>query len=168
MFPGVVDVALTIFIHISSTLQEAITRITSECIEDCARLGRLCYAELCFSPYFLAGPNLSVDNVVQTIVETTRSVSQQHGIVVRLILSILRHLPETAKGVLDLAIKYQKEGVVAIDVAVNKWIGEELKFCQEAMGLTKAELEQCKRNAAKAAFLETEEAKEALLNHMFG
>ncbi|TGZ63518.1 hypothetical protein CRM22_006861 [Opisthorchis felineus] len=50
---------------------------------------------------------------------------------------------------------------------VNKWIGEELKFCQESLGLTKAELEQCKRNAARAAFLETEEAKEALLNHLF-
>ncbi|KAG5452734.1 Adenosine deaminase [Clonorchis sinensis] len=266
--------------------KEAIARITSECIEDCARLGGLCYVELRFSPCFFAGPNLNVDAVMQTIVETSKTASQQHGIVVRLILSILRHLPETAKGVLDLAIKYQKEGVVAIDVAgddstwdtvgmpveivtvfekakelgihrtvhagenspaeavleaveklhaerighgyaivnnpeiyemvlkkrihletcptcswltgavnsvllenhpicqfaadgidfsintdaprmVNKWIGEELKFCQDNLGLTEAELEQCKRNAAKAAFLETEEAKQALLNHLF-
>ncbi|GAA53875.1 adenosine deaminase [Clonorchis sinensis] len=219
--------------------KEAIARITSECIEDCARLGGLCYVELRFSPCFFAGPNLNVDAVMQTIVETSDdSTWDTVGMPVEIVtvfekakeLGIHRtvHAGENspAEAVLEAVEKLHAErighgyaivnnpeiyemvlkkrihletcptcswltGAVnsillenhpicqfaadGIDFSintdaprmVNKWIGEELKFCQETLGLTETELEQCKRNAAKAAFLETEEAKQALLNHLF-
>ncbi|KAF8567483.1 hypothetical protein P879_07912 [Paragonimus westermani] len=97
--------------------REAIARITTECVEDCATRSGLCYVELRFSPHLLAGSKLSPDDVVVTVLDTSKQAGDQHGVQVRLILCILRSRPDTADSVLELAVKYKRKGVVAIDLS---------------------------------------------------
>lgn len=97
--------------------KDALTRITTECIEDCVNLSSLCYMELRFAPYFFVGPQLNADEATCVVSEAAKRAGELYGIEVRLILCILRNHPETAEGVLQLAIKYKEHGVVAIDLA---------------------------------------------------
>ncbi|KAA3673479.1 adenosine deaminase [Paragonimus westermani] len=101
----------------AANLREAIARITAECVEDCATRSGLCYVELRFSPHLLVGSKLSPDDVVATVLNTSKQAGDQHGVQVRLILCILRSRPDTADSVLELAVKYKRKGVVAIDLS---------------------------------------------------
>ncbi|KAF7261854.1 hypothetical protein EG68_00809 [Paragonimus skrjabini miyazakii] len=97
--------------------KEALTRMTLECIEDCAIKSGLCYVELRFAPYCLCGPSLDPEAVVLTVLAAIKRASRVYGLEARLILCIIREMPETADAVVQLAVKYQGQGVVGIDIA---------------------------------------------------
>jgi len=96
---------------------EALTELTVQCLEDCATKGGLCYVELRFSPHLLSGPTLSPEMVVKTIIAAVDCGSKKYNINVRLILCMMRHMPEHSAEVTRLAKCYQNHGVVAVDVA---------------------------------------------------
>lgn len=92
-------------------------RICEEFVEDCVKRGGLCYVETRYCPFLLTDSKCSAEEVLKTILDALNRASKKHGIEVRSILSIMRHMPETAKETLDLAKNYQPHGVVAIDIA---------------------------------------------------
>lgn len=96
--------------------QEALCRVAAEFVEDCINHGRLCYAEARIAPHTLSTTKCGPEEVTKTILESLKRANEKYGIEVRLILSIMRDKPETAKEVLELAKNYKVHGVVGIDV----------------------------------------------------
>ncbi|CAH8442441.1 hypothetical protein MS3_00005386 [Schistosoma haematobium] len=109
--------AFEIIIPLVAGKKEVLARICEEFVEDCVKRGGLCYVETRYCPFLLTDSKCSAEEVLKTILDALNRASKKHGIEVRSILSIMRHMPETAKETLDLAKNYQPHGVVAIDIA---------------------------------------------------
>ncbi|KAH8855328.1 Adenosine deaminase [Schistosoma japonicum] len=109
--------AFEIIIPLIAGKKEVLARICEEFVEDCVQRGGLCYVEIRYCPFLLADSRFNAEEVLKTILDSLNRASKKHGIEVRSILSIMRHMPETASETLELAKNYQPHGVVAIDVA---------------------------------------------------
>ncbi|CAH8826011.1 unnamed protein product [Trichobilharzia szidati] len=120
-----------IIIPLISGDKEVIARICDEFVEDCVQKGGLCYVETRFCPFILTGPKLNAEEVLKTVLEALKISSEKNHIEVRTILSILRHMPETAKQTLELAKKYKSHGVVAIDIAGDDSVLEKQSVANE-------------------------------------
>ncbi|CAH8440766.1 unnamed protein product [Schistosoma mattheei] len=109
--------AFEIIIPLVAGKKEVLARICEEFVEDCVKRGGLCYVETRYCPFLLTDSKCTAEEVLKTILDALNRASKKHGIEVRSILSIMRHMPETAKETLELAKNYQPHGVVAIDIA---------------------------------------------------
>ncbi|VDN20776.1 unnamed protein product [Dibothriocephalus latus] len=96
---------------------EAISQLTLDFLEDCVNRGGLCYVELRFSPQLLAGPCLTPEETVKTVLNAVEIGKKKFDIQAQSILCMMRHKPEWSSEVVQLAKSYQPLGVCAVDVA---------------------------------------------------
>lgn len=76
------------------------------------------YAELRFAPLTLASERAGADVVVRTVLDAMAVAQREHGVVLRAILCMMRHVDEEQNlRVLDLAHKYRGRGVAGVDLA---------------------------------------------------
>jgi adenosine deaminase len=100
---------------------EIIARVTREAIEDAA-LDNLRYLELRFTPAALGQvQGYKPDEVIPWVCEAARQAARTAGIKVRLLVSVNRHESTAlAANVAQLAVDYQSQGVVGLDLAGNE------------------------------------------------
>ena len=105
------------FRHTIAMMQtrEALTRVAAECAEDLAADG-VVYAEVRFAPELHVEQGLSLDDVVEAVVEGFNAGSQGRGIVVNALLSAMRTATRSLE-IADLAVRHRDEGVVGFDIA---------------------------------------------------
>lgn len=98
-----------------------IRRLTREAIQDAAA-DHVRYLELRFTPVALSqAEDFPLDQVVDWVIDSTKTASEQHDITVRLILSINRHESMVqAEQVAELAVDRMEDGVVGLDLAGNE------------------------------------------------
>ncbi|PHM74206.1 adenosine deaminase [Xenorhabdus kozodoii] len=102
---------------------EACRRVAIENVEDVVNAG-LDYAELRFSPYYMAMKHqLPVEGVVEAIIDGIHSASQQHDIQIRLIGILSRTFGEKACTEELTGLLAHKQHITALDLA-----GDELGF----------------------------------------
>ena len=97
-----------------------IYRITLELLEDCKKQG-VKYIEIRFAPYFHLEKGLTMDEVIETVLEAMKAGEERYGVISNLILCAMRH--ESVDKNIELvntAKKYINKGVVAIDLAGNE------------------------------------------------
>ena len=97
---------------------DVIARMTREVVEDAA-LDQVRYMELRFTPQALSSQvGCSYDEVVRLVCEESRAAALQHGIQVRLIVSMNRHeAVELGEAALESALAYRHLGIVGLDLA---------------------------------------------------
>ncbi|CAL8107767.1 unnamed protein product [Calicophoron daubneyi] len=112
--------------------KEALARISTECVEDCATRGKLFYVELRFAPHLLTGPGLDAEAVTKTVLDAVNRAGKQNGLEVRLILCMMRHKPDTANDIVQLAVNFKPHGVVGVDLAGDDrgWKGTSPKIIE--------------------------------------
>ncbi|MCB8920113.1 MAG: adenosine deaminase [Ardenticatenaceae bacterium] len=103
---------------------EAVSRLAYEVVADAAS-DNIHYLELRFSPQALARVRgFSLSEVADWVIDATQQASQDLGIIVRLIVTLVRHDPiEQAKPVAEVAFERFDRGIVGLDLA-----GNEVKF----------------------------------------
>ena len=114
---GDLEAYLEPFRHTVALMQtrEALTRVAAECAEDLAADG-VVYAEVRFAPELHVQGGLSLDEVVEAVVEGFTSGSEGRGIVVNALLSAMRTATRSLE-VADLAVRHRDTGVVGFDIA---------------------------------------------------
>jgi adenosine deaminase len=97
---------------------EIIRRITAEVVADAAA-DNVRYLELRFTPSTLASQiHCSIADVIAWVCEAAQQAGREHGVMVRLIVSMNRHeSPELALRALDAALAARDKGVVGLDLA---------------------------------------------------
>jgi adenosine deaminase len=100
---------------------EIIHRVAHEVVEDAAADG-IQHIELRFTPVALGrSQDFPLADVIDWVIESTQSASQEFGITTRLIASVNRHeSPELAEEVAGLAAERIAQGVVGLDLAGNE------------------------------------------------
>ncbi|MDT8717148.1 adenosine deaminase [Clostridium sp. 19966] len=100
--------------------KENLRRIVLELLEDSAKDG-IRYIEIRFAPLFHTSQGLKPEEIVETVLEAMKEGESKYNIFSGLILCCMRHqeVRESLK-VVDLAKKYMKDGVIAIDLAGNE------------------------------------------------
>ncbi|MDX7992256.1 adenosine deaminase [Xenorhabdus littoralis] len=102
---------------------DACRRVAIENVEDTINAG-LDYAELRFSPYYMAMKHqLPVEGVVEAVIDGIHSASQQHDIQIRLIGILSRTFGEKACSQELAGLLAHKQHITALDLA-----GDELGF----------------------------------------
>jgi adenosine deaminase len=94
---------------------ESLVRVAAECAEDLAA-DNVVYAEVRFAPELHVDEGLSLDTVVESVLEGFRIGSEGRGIRVGLLLTALRHAARSFE-IAELAIRYRDAGVVGFDIA---------------------------------------------------
>ena len=114
---GHLEVYLDAFRHTVGVMQtpEALRRIAAECAEDLAADG-VVYAEVRFAPELHTERGLSLDEVVQAVLEGFRQGSQDRGITVYALLTAMRTAARSLE-IAELAVRYRDAGVVGFDIA---------------------------------------------------
>jgi adenosine deaminase len=106
---------------------QALERISFELFEDAA-LENVKYLEVRFGPLLHTEQGLTLEKILESVLQGMRRAEAQYDIHGNYILSLLRHMPkETINGVIDAGAKYLGKGVVAFDLAG----GEAPGFCEE-------------------------------------
>jgi adenosine deaminase len=92
----------------------AVERIAYEAVADAAH-DNVQYLEMRFSP---AGKHISPEKVMHNVVNGVARATRDYSIQVRLLVTIVREFGvDVAEEVLELAVAYQKQGVVGLDLA---------------------------------------------------
>lgn len=107
------------FDHTTAVMQSraALTRIAIELMEDCADDG-LKYVEARFMPALHTNGGLSKEEVVEAVLEGMTIGGLRRNIGWGLIICSLRHVDPAVTGrMIDVAIRYRRHGVVAVDLA---------------------------------------------------
>ena len=119
---GHLEIYLDAFRHTVAVMQtpEALRRVAAECAEDLAADG-VVYAEVRFAPELHTERGLSLDEVVQAVLEGFRdgSASQAlkgRGIRVYALLTAMRTAARSLE-IAELAVRYRDQGVVGFDIA---------------------------------------------------
>lgn len=100
--------------------KEDLYRITLELLEDAQKDG-IRYIEIRFAPFLHTDKGLAVETVIETVLDAMKTAEKKYNIFSGLILCCLRH--ESYKKsieVVNLAHKYSKHGVTAVDLAGNE------------------------------------------------
>ncbi|MEW9053790.1 MAG: adenosine deaminase [Neobacillus sp.] len=106
--------------------KENLKRISSELLEDAAR-ENVKYLEVRFAPLLHTAKGLSVEEVIQSVLEGIREAESQFDIKGNLILSCMRTMSaESAFEVVEKGKQFLGKGVVAIDLCAS----EEEGFCR--------------------------------------
>jgi adenosine deaminase len=95
--------------------KEALVRAASEGAEDLAADG-VVYAEVRFAPELHTSERLSLDEVVQAVLEGFRLGSEGRGIRVGALLTAMRHQARSME-IAELAVRYRDVGVAGFDIA---------------------------------------------------
>ncbi|MEV0146724.1 MULTISPECIES: adenosine deaminase [unclassified Nonomuraea] len=114
---GSLERYLTTFDHTVGVMQtrEALVRVAAECAEDLAADG-VVYAEVRFAPEQHTTAGLSLDQVVEAVLEGFRQGSEGRGIRVGTLLTAMRHAARSME-IAELAVRYRDVGVVGFDIA---------------------------------------------------
>ncbi len=125
---GHLEIYLDAFRHTVAVMQtpEALRRVAAECAEDLAADG-VVYAEVRFAPELHTEGGLSLDEVVEAVLEGFRQGSSAvqagavqggpgRGIRVYALLTAMRTAARSLE-IAELAVRYRDEGVVGFDIA---------------------------------------------------
>src|ERR1022692_2980947 len=120
---GHLEIYLDAFRHTVAVMQtpDALRRVAAECAEDLAADG-VVYAEVRFAPELHTERGLSLDEVVQAVLEGFRlgsNASQARAgrrITVCALLTAMRTAARSLE-IAELAVRYRDEGVVGFDIA---------------------------------------------------
>lgn len=107
------------FAHTTSVMQsqKALTRIAKEFIEDSAAEGVL-WTEPRFMPSLHTRNGLREEEVMEAVLDGLRLGEMECGVGWRLIVCSMTHVsPDETGRMVDLAIRYRKYGVAAVDMA---------------------------------------------------
>lgn len=108
--------------------KENLKRIAYELIED-ASLENVKYIEVRFAPLLHKNNGLSVDEIIESVLEGLREGERDFNVKSNLILSLLRHMDvESAYEVIEGGKKFIGQGVVALDLAAEERKGFAHKF----------------------------------------
>jgi adenosine deaminase len=105
------------FRHTVAVMQtrEALTRVAAECAEDLESDG-VVYAEVRFAPELHVNRGLSLDEVVEAVLEGFRQVNARGKIVVYALVTAMRTAARSLE-IAELAVRHRDEGVVGFDIA---------------------------------------------------
>jgi adenosine deaminase len=108
---------LDAFQHTVAVMQtrEALVRVAAEAAEDLAADG-VVYAEVRFAPELHVAGGLSLDQVVEAVLEGFRRGSAGRGITVYALLTAMRTAARSLE-IAELAVRHRDEGVVGFDIA---------------------------------------------------
>src|SRR5690348_18354561 len=114
---GHLEIYLDAFRHTVAVMQtpEALRRVAAECAEDLAADG-VVYAEVRFAPELHTERGLSLDEVVQAVLDGFRQGSEGRGITVYALLTAMRTAARSLE-IAELAVRYRDAGVVGFDIA---------------------------------------------------
>jgi adenosine deaminase len=105
------------FGHTVAVMQtrEAIRRVAAECAEDLAADG-VVYAEVRFAPELHLEQGLSLDEVVETVLDGFRAGSEGRPIAIGTLCTAMRTAARSVE-IAELALRHRDEGVVGFDIA---------------------------------------------------
>ncbi len=105
------------FDHTVGVMQtrDAIIRVAEECAEDLAADG-VVYAEVRYAPELSTRGDLSLDEVVEAVLEGFERGRQKYDIQMGFIVTAMRQFARSVE-VAELAIRHRDQGVVGFDVA---------------------------------------------------
>jgi adenosine deaminase len=108
---------LETFQHTVGVMQtaDALARVARECAEDLADDG-VVYAEVRFAPEQHLGRGLSLDEVVEAVLDGFRQGSHDRPITVRTLLTAMRTAARSLE-IAELAVRWRDRGVVGFDIA---------------------------------------------------
>ncbi len=114
---GNLEAYLETFKHTVGVMQtrEALRRVAAECAEDLAADG-VVYAEVRFAPELHVEHGLSLDQVVEAVLEGFAAGSAGRGIRVYALLTAMRTAARSLE-IAELAVRYRDSGVVGFDIA---------------------------------------------------
>src|SRR5580698_1077698 len=124
---GHLEIYLDAFRHTVAVMQtaDALRRVAAECAEDLAADG-VVYAEVRFAPELHTERGLSLDEVVEAVLDGFRQGSAVqgganqagagHGITVYALLTAMRTAARSLE-IAELAVRYRDRGVVGFDIA---------------------------------------------------
>ncbi len=114
---GNLELYLEAFQHTVGVMQtrDALIRVAAECAEDLAADG-VVYAEVRFAPELHVTCGLSLDQVVEAVLEGFRRGSAGRGITVYALLTAMRTAARSLE-IAELAVRHRDEGVVGFDIA---------------------------------------------------
>jgi adenosine deaminase len=114
---GSLELYLEAFEHTVGVMQtrEALIRVAAECAEDLAADG-VVYAEVRFAPELHVTKGLSLDQVVDAVLEGFRRGSRDRGITVYALLTAMRTAARSLE-IAELAVRHRDVGVVGFDIA---------------------------------------------------
>lgn len=108
---------LETFAHTVGVMQsrDALYRVAAECAEDLAADG-IVYAEVRFAPELHVEDGLSLDEVVEAVVDGFTDGSQGKGIRIGTLVTAMRHAARSVE-IAELAVRHRDRGVVGFDIA---------------------------------------------------
>jgi adenosine deaminase len=114
---GNLELYLEAFQHTVGVMQsrEALIRVAAECAEDLAADG-VAYAEVRFAPELHTERGLSLDQVVEAVLEGFRRGSAGRNITVKALLTAMRTAARSLE-IAELAVRHRDAGVVGFDIA---------------------------------------------------
>ncbi|WP_067491772.1 adenosine deaminase [Actinomadura hibisca] len=114
---GSLERYLETFSHTVGVMQsvEALTRVAYECAEDLAKDG-VVYAEVRYAPELHTSTGLTLEQVVEAVLEGFAKGGREHGIKVGTLVTAMRHQARSME-IAELAVRYRDAGVVGFDIA---------------------------------------------------
>jgi adenosine deaminase len=114
---GSLELYLEAFQHTVGVMQtrDALIRVAAECAEDLAADG-VAYAEVRFAPELHLRRGLSLDQVVEAVLEGFRRGSSGRPVVVYALLTAMRTAARSLE-IAELAVRHRDSGVVGFDIA---------------------------------------------------
>ncbi|MFD0685455.1 adenosine deaminase [Actinomadura fibrosa] len=114
---GSLERYLETFSHTVGVMQstEALTRVAYECAEDLAKDG-VVYAEVRYAPELHTSTGLSLEQVVEAVLDGFARGGRDHGIRVGTLVTAMRHQARSME-IAELAVRYRDAGVVGFDIA---------------------------------------------------
>ncbi|NUT44074.1 MAG: adenosine deaminase [Thermoactinospora sp.] len=114
---GSLERYLETFDHTVGVMQtrESLVRVAAECAQDLAADG-VVYAEVRYAPEQHTNAGLSLDEVVEAVLEGFRLGSEGSNIRVGTLLTAMRHKARSME-IAELAVRYRDVGVVGFDIA---------------------------------------------------
>jgi adenosine deaminase len=111
------DLYLETFEHTVAVMQtkDALMRVAAECAEDLADDG-IVYAEVRFAPELHLQGGLTLDEVVEAVLEGFRIGSAGRDITIGTLATAMRHAANSLE-IAELALRHRDEGVVGFDIA---------------------------------------------------
>jgi adenosine deaminase len=111
------DLYLETFEHTTGVMQtkDALQRVAAECAEDLADDG-VVYAEVRFAPEQHIQGGLTLDEVVEAVLEGFRLGSAGRGITIGTLATAMRHTANSSE-IAQLALRHRDAGVVGFDIA---------------------------------------------------
>ncbi len=105
------------FDHTVGVMQthDAIVRVAAECAEDLAADG-VVYAEVRYAPELSTREDMTLDQVVEAVLEGFERGSSGRGITMKMIVTAMRQFARSVE-IAELALRHRDQGVVGFDVA---------------------------------------------------